>query len=121
MAYVDGFVVPVPKGKLDQYLALARQAGAVWMEHGALSYVEAVEEDVKDGELTSFPQAIKRQEGELVIFAWITFASRQARDSINAKVMADPRLAQMMDPSAPPFDGKRMFWGGFEVAVQLGQ
>ncbi|WKE66474.1 DUF1428 domain-containing protein [Gallaecimonas kandeliae] len=118
MGYVDGFVVPVPLDRLEDYLAMARLAGAVWREHGALSYVECVADDVKEGKLTSFPQAVQLQPGETVIFAWITYPSREARDAINDKVFKDPRLADMMDASKMPFDGKRMFWGGFTPSVQ---
>ena len=117
--YVDGFVVPVPKSKLDAYRRMARKAGKVWIEHGALQVCENVADDVKPGKLTSFPQAVKLEAGELVVFSWIVYKSRKHRDSVNKKVMADPRLAAMMDPKAMPFDGKRMFWGGFKSLVEL--
>ncbi len=119
MKYVDGFVTPVPKKKLADYRRLARLAGKVWKEHGALDYVECVAEDVKPGKLTSFPQSVMLKRGETVVFSWITYRSRAHRDRILAKVMADPRLAKMMDPKKMPFDGKRMFWGGFEVMVEI--
>ena len=118
-AYVDGFVVPVPRRNIDAYRRMARRAGKVWREHGALDYVECVAEDVKPGKLTSFPQAVKLKPGEIVWFSWIMYKSRAHRDRVNARVMKDPRLADMMDPKALPFDGKRMFWGGFKVAVRL--
>lgn len=114
--YVDGFVIPVPKAKLEEYWALARKACALWKEYGALSYVECVADDVQPGEHTSFPQAVKLQEDEVVIFSWITYASREDRDRINQQVMADPRLKDM-SPESMPFDGKRMFWGGFKPQV----
>ena len=117
--YVDGFVVPVPKKNLAAYRSMARKAGKVWMEHGALQYVECVADDVKPGKLTSFPQSVLLKEDETVVFSWIVYSSRKARDRINAKVMADPRLAKMMDPSNAVFDGKRMFWGGFKGIVEL--
>ena len=117
--YVDGFVVPVPQKNLAVYRRLARRAGKVWRDHGALAYVECVADDVKPGKLTSFPQSVKLRPGEVVGFSWIVYKSRRDRDRINAKVMKDPRLADMMDPKAMPFDGKRMFWGGFKVAVSL--
>lgn len=117
--YVDGFVVPVPKARLDEYRLLAEKAGAVWMEYGALDYRECVAEDVKPGELTSFPKSLMLKEDETVIFAWIVYASREARDRINAQVMADPRLSGM-DADDMPFDAKRMFWGGFTTLVALG-
>ncbi len=117
--YVDGFVVPVPVDKLADYRKMARKAGKIWKEYGALAYVECLADDVKPGKLTSFPQAVKLKEGEAVVFSWIVYASRKQRDSINAKVMKDPRLASMMDPKAMPFDGKRMFWGGFKTIVEM--
>jgi len=118
MAYVDGYVLPVPSAKLDAYKRMARKAGKVWKEHGALAYVEAVADDVKPGKRTSFPQAVKLKEDELVVFAYVVFRSRAHRDKVNAKAMADPRLAGM-SPKDMPFDGKRMFWGGFQPFVQL--
>jgi len=117
MSYVDGFVLPVPEENLAAYRRMARLAGKVWREHGALEYVEAVADDVKPGKHTSFPQSVKLKPGETVIFAWIVYKSRAHRDRVNAKVMKDPRLAAMMDPKKMPFDGKRMFWGGFKVIV----
>jgi uncharacterized protein YbaA (DUF1428 family) len=119
MSYVDGFVVPVPKGKLAEYRKLARKAGKIWIEHGALQFVENVADDVKPGKWTSFPQSVKLKPDEVVMFSYIVFASRRARDAVNKKVMADPRLAAMMDPKSMPFDGKRMFWGGFKTIVKL--
>jgi uncharacterized protein YbaA (DUF1428 family) len=117
--YVDGYVVPVPTGKLDEYRRLARKAGKVWIEHGALQVRECVADDVKPGKVTSFPQSVKLKPGETVVFSWILFKSRRQRDSVNAKVMKDPRLADMMDPKKMPFDGMRMFWGGFKTLVEL--
>ena len=117
--YVDGFVLPIPKKNLDAYRKMARKAGKVWREHGALDYKECVAEDVKKGKLTSFPQSIDLKRGEVVVFAWITYKSRTHRDSINKKVMADPRLAEMMDPDNSIFDSKRMIYGGFEVIVDV--
>ena len=117
--YVDGFVLPVPKDKLAAYRAIARKAGKIWMEYGAVQYTECVEDDVKPGKSTSFPQAVKLKPGEVVVFSWIVYKSRRQRDSINAKVMKDPRLEAMMDPKAMPFDGKRMFWGGFKTLLEL--
>ena len=117
--YVDGFVVPVPKDKIDAYRRIARKAGKIWKEHGALEYVECVADDVKPGKVTSFPQAVKLKPDETVVFSWIVYKSRSHRDSVNAKVMKDPRLESMMDPKAMPFDGKRMFWGGFKTLLEL--
>jgi len=119
MAYVDGFVLPVPVARLADYRKLARKAGKIWLEYGALAYTECVADDVKPGKLTSFPQSVKLKPDETVIFAWIVYPSRKVRDTINAKVMSDPRLASMADPKNHPFDGKRMFWGGFKPIVEL--
>ena len=117
--YVDGFVVPVPKKNIKAYRTLARKAGKVWREHGALEYIECVADDVKPGKLTSFPQSVKLKAGEVVMFSWIIYKSRKDRDRVNKKVMSDPRLASMMDPKASPFDAKRMFFGGFKTLVEL--
>jgi uncharacterized protein YbaA (DUF1428 family) len=117
--YVDGFVLPLPKRNLDAYRRMARKAGKIWREHGALEYRECVADDVKVGEVTSFPRSVKVKRGEAVVFAWIVFKSRAHRDRVNAKVMEDPRLADTMDAKAMPFDAKRMIWGGFEVIVDL--
>jgi uncharacterized protein YbaA (DUF1428 family) len=117
MRYVDGYVLPVPKRNITAYRRMAQKAGRVWREHGALEYVEGVADDVKSGKHTSFPQSVKLKPGETVVFAYIVYKSRAHRDRVNAKVMKDPRLANMMDPKALPFDGKRMFWGGFKVLV----
>jgi len=119
MSYVDGFVVPVPKKNLDAYRRMARKAGKIWREYGALEYIECVEDDVKPGKRTSFPQSVKLKADEVVVFSYIVYKSRRQRDSVNKKVMSDPRLAEMMDPKALPFDGKRMFFGGFKVLVSL--
>ncbi len=119
MAYVDGFVVPVPRDKLDAYREVSMRAGRIWREHGALSYRECVADDVQPGQLTSFPQSVMLKEGETVVFAYIVYESRSQRDEVNAKVMGDPRMADMMDMKKMPFDGKRMFFGGFEVLVDL--
>ncbi len=118
MSYVDGFVVPVPKDKLAAYKRMATRAGKIWREHGALEYRECVADDVKPGRHTSFPQSVKLKPDEVVVFSWIVYKSRAQRDRVNAKVMKDPRLADMMDPKKLPFDGKRMFWGGFKVMVK---
>jgi len=118
MPYVDGFIVAVPKKNLDAYRSLAKKAGKVWREHGALEYCEWVAEDVKVGKRTSFPRSVKLKPGETVVFSWITYKSRAQRDRVNAKVMADKRLAGMMDTKSLPFDAKRMIYGGFESLVK---
>ncbi|XLZ68659.1 DUF1428 domain-containing protein [Massilia sp. SR12] len=119
MAYVDGFLVPVPKDKMEAYLDMSRKCGKVWREHGALQYRETVADDVKVGVHTSFPQAVKLEEGEVVVFSWIVYESRAERDRINEAVMADPRLKEMMDPATMPFDGKRLVFGGFEMLIDM--
>ena len=118
MNYVDGFVVPVPTKNLAAYRRMASLAGKVWRDHGALEYIECIADDVKPGKYTSFPQSVKLKRGETVVFSWIVYKSRKERDRVNAKVMEDPRIAPMMNAKALPFDGKRMFWGGFKVLVE---
>ena len=117
MPYVDGFVLPVPKKKIGAYRAMAKKAGKVWREHGALEFRECVADDVKPGKLTSFPQSVKLKPSETVMFSYIVYRSRAHRDKVNAKVMKDPRIAKMMDMRNAPFDGKRMIYGGFNVIV----
>ena len=117
MAYVDGFVVPVPKRKLQAYRRMAQKAGKIWREHGALEFRECVADDVKWGKRTSFPRSVKLKAGETVMFSFIVYKSKADRNRVNAKVMKDKRLASMMDPKAMPFDAKRMIYGGFKVMV----
>jgi uncharacterized protein YbaA (DUF1428 family) len=116
--YVDGYVLPVPKRKVEAYRRIATKACKVWLDHGALDYVETVADDVKPGKWTSFPQSVKLKKGETVVFAYIVYKSRKHRDRVNAKVMKDKRLNNMMDPKKMPFDAKRMFWGGFKTIVE---
>ncbi|MGH8454251.1 MAG: DUF1428 domain-containing protein, partial [Nevskiales bacterium] len=101
------------------YRRVATLAGKVWREHGATEYIECIADDVKKGKYTSFPQSVKLKKGEVVFFSWIVYKSRKHRDSVLKKVMKDPRLAKMMDPSKMPFDGKRMIYGGFKAMVEL--
>jgi uncharacterized protein YbaA (DUF1428 family) len=119
MAYVDGFVLPVPKRKLEAYRRMARKAGKVWMEHGALQFRECVADDVKRGKLTSFPRSVKLKAGETVFFSFIVYKSRRDRDRVNKKVMSDKRITGSMDPKSMPFDARRMIYGGFKVMVDL--
>ena len=119
MPYVDGFVVPVPKKKVDAYRAMARKAGKVWKEHGALQFRECIADDVKRGKTTSFPQSVKLKAGETVMFSYIVYKSRADRDRVLKKVMSDPRLKDMMDMKSMPFDAKRMIYGGFKTLVDL--
>jgi uncharacterized protein YbaA (DUF1428 family) len=117
MSYVDGFVLAVPKKKLRAYARMAKQAGRIWRKHGALDYKECVGDDLKVKMGTPFPRTIKLKPGETVVFSYIVFKSRAHRDRVNAKVMKDPRLADMMDPKDMPFDVERMNYGGFRVLV----
>ena len=119
MRYVDGFVVPVPKKKVQAYRRMAQKAGKVWREHGALEFCECIADDVKWGKRTSFPRSVKQKPGETVFFSYIVYKSKADRNRVNAKVMKDKRLASMMDPKAMPFDAKRMIYGGFKVMVSL--
>ncbi|MBP1644110.1 MAG: hypothetical protein H6Q03_2779 [Acidobacteria bacterium] len=119
MAYVDGFLLPVPKRKLDAYRKLARTAARVWREHGALEVQECVGDDLVIKGCVPFPRAFRMKPGETVVFSWIRYRSRAHRDRVIAKAMKDPRLAKMMQPGAMPFDASRMYYGGFEVLVDL--
>lgn len=113
--YVDGFVLPIPRKKLAAYKKMATLAAKVWLEYGAIDYVECIADDVKDGKVTSFPQSVKLKKGEVVFFSWATYKSRKHRDQVMAKVMADPRMNMFDDM---PFDGMRMFWGGFKPVIK---
>ena len=117
MKYVDGYVLPVPKKNLPTYRRMAQKAGKIWREYGALQFCECVGDDLKVKMAASFPRTIKLKPGEVVVFSWIVFKSRAHRDSVNAKVMKDPRLIKMMDPKAMPFDSKRVVYGGFKFMV----
>ena len=115
--YVDGFVLPIPRRNRAAYVRMSRIASKVWIEHGALGYYECIADDVKHGKVTSFPRSVKLKPNEVVWFSWIMYKSRAQRDRVNAKVMKDPRLAKYMTSRAMPFDGRRMFYGGFKVVV----
>lgn len=117
MAYVDGFLMPVKKERLEDYKRMARLGEQVWKEHGALAYVECLPDDVSCGEVTSFPRAVQLQDDELVVFSWVVYPSREKRDEINKKVMDDPRFKEWENNM--PFDGKRMIWGGFVPFIGL--
>jgi uncharacterized protein YbaA (DUF1428 family) len=116
MAYVDGYVIAVPTANRAAYQKIAEEAAIVFKEYGALKVVECWGDDVPEGKVTSFPMAVKCEENETVVFSWIMWSSRQARDEGNQKAMADPRMQPM--PESMPFDGKRMIFGGFEVLVE---
>ncbi len=118
--YVDGFVIPVPKKKIEAYRRLSQKAGKVWREHGAVDYVECLGDDLKiKGMTSSFPKQLRAKAGETIVFSWILYKSRAHRNRVNAKAMKDPRLAKMMDPKDMPFDMKRMLMGGFSVIVDM--
>jgi uncharacterized protein YbaA (DUF1428 family) len=117
--YVDGYVLPVPKKHLQAYARIARKAGRIWREHGALEYRECAGDDLKPKWGAQFPRLSRARAGETVVFSWIVFKSRAHRDRVNAKVLKDPRLATMMDPKSPIFDMKRMAYGGFAVLVDV--
>jgi len=117
MRYVDGFVLPVPKKNLKTYFRMAKKAGKIWREHGALEYRECVGDDLKVRMGLPFPRLAKLKAGETTVFSWIVYKSRGHRDRVNAKVMKDPRLAAMCDSKSMPFDVKRMAYGGFKVVV----
>ena len=116
MTYIDGFVIPVPKAKREAYLKMSRDVTPVYKEHGALKVVECWGDDVPEGKLTSFPMAVKCEPDETVVFSWIVWPSRAARDEGNRRVMADPRMQP--GPDGMPFDGKRLIWGGFEMVSE---
>jgi uncharacterized protein YbaA (DUF1428 family) len=117
--YVDGYILPVPKNKLDVYRRIAQKAGRIWREYGALEYRECAGEDLNIAHGAAFPRLVKAKPGETIIFAWVVFKSRAHRDRVNQKVMKDPRIAKM-DPASMPVDAKRMSYGGFTTIVSLG-
>jgi uncharacterized protein YbaA (DUF1428 family) len=117
MAYIDGFVIPVPKNRLEDYKAQATLCTQVWKEYGALTSVECVGDDVSHGTVTSFPRAVQAKDDEVIIFSWIVYESRASRDAVMEKIMADPRMKDMMQSQA--FDAKRMIFGGFEPFLGL--
>ena len=122
MSYVDGYVIPVPRKKLAAYRRMASEAGRIWRKHGALQYVETAADGVKAGKWTSFPQSVKLKKGEVVVFSFVVYRTRAQRDRVNKRVMkifmSDPKWKKYMDPKNLPFDGKRMFWGGFRAIVE---
>jgi len=119
MAYIDGFLLPLPTGNIEEYRRQAQAAGQIWIEHGALAFQECIADDMTPQGSLTFPELIKTQAGETVVFSYIVFESREHRDQVNAKVMADPRLKNLCDPYNMPFDCKRMAYGGFNSLVSL--
>lgn len=116
--YVDSFIVPVPKDKLDEYQKLAELSAKVWREHGALDYFECMADDAPVGELTSFPKSVNLKKDEIVIISCITYRDREHRDEVNKLCMEDERLSFMSDMETLPFDAKRMIWGGFKSFIE---
>jgi uncharacterized protein YbaA (DUF1428 family) len=116
--YVDGFILPVPKKNIATYKKWAKLAGKVWLEHGAIDYVECMAEDVPAGKITSFSKSVKLKKGEVVFFSWATYKSKADRNRVMKKVMSDPRLTSMNEDNMP-FDGMRMFWGGFKPVIKF--
>lgn len=116
--YVDSFILPVPRKNLTHYKKLAKLSAKVWTDHGAIDYVECIADDVQSGKITSFPQSVKLKKGEIVVFAWATYRSKAHRNQVMKKVFSDPRMAQM-EMGSVPFDGMRMFWGGFKPIVKI--
>ena len=119
MAYVDGFLLPIPRKNLPKYKRMAAKFRDFCKEMGALDYSECVADDVKPGKVTSFPRAVKLKRGEVVVFSWVVYATKGARDRANRKMMKDPRFAEFMDPKKLPFDGMRMIYGGFKPFLTL--
>jgi uncharacterized protein YbaA (DUF1428 family) len=117
--YIDAIVIPVPKAGLDTYKRMSEQWGKAYLRHGALYYSDAISNDAQPGKVTSFPQAVQLKDDEVIALAWVVYKSKEERDRISKAVMEDPQLKEVMDPSKMPFDGKRMFWGGFETIVGL--
>ena len=119
MAYVDGFLIPLPKKNIAAYRRIARKAGKIWREHGALEYRECIADDLTAEGMTSFAKRTAVKAGETVVFSWVVYRSKSDRNRVIAKVMADPRLSEMMDPGKSPFNVKRMSYGGFKLLVDL--
>jgi uncharacterized protein YbaA (DUF1428 family) len=119
MAYVDGFLLPVPRKNLATYRAMARKAGKIWMELGALEYRECIGDDVRSKFAAPLRRGVRLKPGEVLFFSWIVYRSRRDRDRVNKQIMKDPRIARMMDPKKPVFDMRRMGYGGFKAVVDL--
>ena len=117
--YIDAIVIPVPRAKLETYKRMSTEWGNAHLRHGALYYSDSISDDAQPGKLTSFPQAVQLKDDEVIALAWVVYRSKEDRDRIGKAVMEDPKLKDSMDPSKMPFDGKRMFWGGFETIIGL--
>jgi uncharacterized protein YbaA (DUF1428 family) len=117
--YIDAIIIPVPRAQLDTYKRMSAEWGDAHIRHGALYYSDSIGDDVQPGKITSFPQALQLKDDEVPALAWVVYRSKEDRDRISKEVMEDPALKDSMDPSKMPFDGKRMFWGGFETIIGL--
>ena len=117
--YIEAIVIPVPRSNLESYKRMSEEWGRAHLRHGAMYYSDAISDDAQPGKVTSFPQAVQLKEGELIALAWVVYKNRADRDRISKAVMEDPEFKDSMDPSKMPFDGKRMFWGGFQTIVGL--
>ncbi|HKB53617.1 MAG TPA: DUF1428 domain-containing protein [Ramlibacter sp.] len=117
--YIDAIVTPVPRGNLDTYKRVSAEWGNAYVRRGALYYSDSISDDVQPGKVTSFPQAVQLKDDEVIALAWVVYRNKEDRDRINKAVMEDPDLKESMDPSKMPFDGRRMFWGGFESSIGL--
>lgn len=120
LPYIDCFVIPVPRDQLDTYKRMSAEWGDAHLRRGALYYSDAISDDAQPGKVTSFPQAVQLKDGEVIALGWVVYKNKEDRDRISKAVMEDPQLKESMDPSKMPFDGKRMFWGGFETIVGRG-
>ena len=119
LPYIEAIVIPVPRAKLDTYKRMSEEWGNAHVRHGALYYSDAISDDAQPGKVTSFPQSVQLKEGEVIALAWVVYKNKEDRDRISKTAMEDPKLKESMDPSKMPFDGKRMFWGGFQTIVGL--
>jgi uncharacterized protein YbaA (DUF1428 family) len=117
--YIDAILIPVPRANLDTYKRMSEEWGKAHLRHGALYYSDSISDDAQPGKVTSFPQAVQLKDGEVIALAWVVYRSKEDRDRISKAVMEDPQLKESMDPSKMPFDGKRMFWGGFATIIGL--
>jgi uncharacterized protein YbaA (DUF1428 family) len=117
--YIDAIVIPVPRAQIEIYKRMSAEWGTAHVRHGALYYSDSLSDDAQPGKLTSFPQAVQLKDDEVIALAWVVYRDKEDRDRISKEVMEDPELKEAMDPAKMPFDGKRMFWGGFETIVGL--
>jgi uncharacterized protein YbaA (DUF1428 family) len=119
LPYIDAIVTPVPRAKLDTYKRMSKEWGEAHIKRGALYYSDAISDDAQPGKVTSFPQALHLKDDEVIALGWVVYKSKADRDRISKEVMEHPQFKASMDPSKMPFDGKRMFWGGFETVIGI--